>query len=265
MGTKLTKKGGVKPKRAIPASDRAQAKPVAKKSAVKVTKKKEEELKLSSESEESESESEQEKEQSESDEEEEEEQLGGFESTDDEESDDDDDEDDEDESDEIDDKKEQKTQPKTKTETHVVKALPKKNAKEAGKKKKVSKGLIYIGRLPEGFEETELKKYFSQFGDITNVRVPRSKKSGRSKHYAFIEFANGDDAKIAQETMNNYLLLNHQLKVNIVDEEFKSLKKFKRAFFKVSKPKKDVKTLNENSKKKSQDRLTALKAAGIDF
>ncbi|CDR45535.1 CYFA0S19e00100g1_1 [Cyberlindnera fabianii] len=261
MGTKLAKKGGVKPKRAIPASDRAQAKVVGKKSAVKVTKKKEEELKLPSESE-----SEQEKEQSESDEEEEEEQLGGFESTDDEESDDDeDDEDDEDETDEIDDKKEQKTQSKTKTETHVVKALPKKNAKEAGKKKKVSKGVIYIGRLPEGFEETELKKYFSQFGDITNVRVPRSKKSGRSKHYAFIEFANGDDAKIAQETMNNYLLLNHQLKVNIVDEEFKSLKKFKRAFFKVSKPKKDVKTLNENSKKKSQDRLTALKAAGIDF
>ncbi|ONH69230.1 Ribosome biogenesis protein 15 [Cyberlindnera fabianii] len=226
MGTKLAKKGGVKPKRAIPASDRAQAKVVGKKSAVKVTKKKEEELKLPSESEESESESEQEKEQSESDEEEEEEQLGGFESTDDEESDDDeDDEDDEDETDEIDDKKEQKTQSKTKTENTC--------------------GVIYIGRLPEEFQEVR------KVGDLNIMPL--------------LNLQNGDDAKIAQETMNNYLLLNHQLKVNIVDEEFKSLKKFKRAFFKVSKPKKDVKTLNENSKKKSQDRLTALKAAGIDF
>lgn len=31
--------------------------------------------------------------------------------------------------------------------------------------------------------------YFSQFGLVTKVRVSRNKKTGNSKHYAFVQFA----------------------------------------------------------------------------
>lgn len=269
MGTKIAnKKGGLKAKRAV-ANDRLKEatkppKPVAKQ---------QEELSLASESDseadefhtasETEKSTDEEAEvgaeaEAEEEEEEEEQQLGGFSSTD--ESDDDNEinEDSEDE--------EPQPQKKTKNvETHEVKPLPKKAAAALQKAAKTKTGVIYIGRLPEGFEETELNKYFNQFGEITNVKVPRSKKSGRSKHYAFVEFQNADDAKVAQETMNNYLLLNHQLKVNLVDEEFKSSKKFKKAYFKVSKPTKDVKTLNEKANKKKEQRKKSLKSAGINF
>ena len=51
-----------------------------------------------------------------------------------------------------------------------------------------SKGLVYIGHLPKGFEEEELKKFFVQFGKISKLRVSRSKKTGRSRGYAFLEF-----------------------------------------------------------------------------
>lgn len=254
MGTTIGKKGGVKPKRAV-----SSERPKQTKKAVKKTQKEEEQLQLPSDDDESESEAVASVDDVESsdDDAEDNEDLGGFSST--------DESDDEDVEEQEEEQVEASGSKSSKVESHEVKTLPKKAAAEAKKANKVGKGVIYIGRLPEGFEETELKKYFNQFGEITNVRVPRNKKTGRSKHFAFVEFENSEVAKVAQETMNNYLLLNHQLKVNIVDEEFKSSKKFKKSYFSVSKPKKDTKTLNKNADKKKELRKKALEAAGIKF
>lgn len=94
-------------------------------------------------------------------------------------------------------------------------------------------GVVYIGRLPDGFEEAELSKYFKQFGDISNLVLIRNKKTGHSKHFGFVEFKSLEDAKVAQETMNNYLMLNHQLKVELVENNlFKQPKnkRFKQPF-----------------------------------
>lgn len=35
---------------------------------------------------------------------------------------------------------------------------------------------MYIGHIPYGFFEDEMKEYFEQFGTVTKVRVARSKK-----------------------------------------------------------------------------------------
>jgi nucleolar protein 15 len=40
-------------------------------------------------------------------------------------------------------------------------------------------GVIYIGHLPWGFDDVGIKKYFEQFGKITRILVPRSKKVSR--------------------------------------------------------------------------------------
>ena len=48
------------------------------------------------------------------------------------------------------------------------------------------RGVIYIGHLPKGFAEDELKKFFTQFGTVSKMRVARSKTTGRSKGYAFL-------------------------------------------------------------------------------
>ena len=60
-----------------------------------------------------------------------------------------------------------------------------------------SKGIVYIGHLPKGFEEDELRKFFEQFGKINKLRVSRSKKTGRSRGYAFLEFKDKEVAEIA--------------------------------------------------------------------
>lgn len=56
-----------------------------------------------------------------------------------------------------------------------------KQAARIAKEKEISKsrGVIYVGHIPHGFYEDELRKYFSQFGEVTRVRVSRSRKTGK--------------------------------------------------------------------------------------
>lgn len=51
-----------------------------------------------------------------------------------------------------------------------------------------------------------MTEYFKQFGVVTNARVIRSKHTGNSKGYAFVEFKEPAVAEIVAETMNNYLM-----------------------------------------------------------
>jgi nucleolar protein 15 len=73
-------------------------------------------------------------------------------------------------------------------------------------------GAVFVGRIPHGFHENEMRQYFSQFGTITNLRLSRNRKTGASKHFAFVEFESDEVAKIVAQTMDNYLMFGHILK-----------------------------------------------------
>ncbi|KAK4934975.1 nucleolar protein [Elasticomyces elasticus] len=88
----------------------------------------------------------------------------------------------------------------------------KKLTKLQGRDSHAESGTVYVGRIPHGFYETEMKEYFSQFGDISRLRLSRNKRTGASKHFAFIEFKSNEVAKIVASTMDNYLLFGHILK-----------------------------------------------------
>ena len=74
-------------------------------------------------------------------------------------------------------------------------------------------------RIPHGFYEHPMRAYFSQFGDITRLRLSRNRITGRSKHYAFVEFSSASVAKIVAETMDNYLMYGHILKCKFIPSE----------------------------------------------
>jgi nucleolar protein 15 len=79
-----------------------------------------------------------------------------------------------------------------------------------------SDAVVYIGHLPHGFYEDELKKYFGQYGEVLAVKVARSKKTARSRGYAFIQFKYAEVAEIVSQTMNGYLLLGKVLASNVL-------------------------------------------------
>ncbi|KAJ3371312.1 hypothetical protein HDU91_005339 [Kappamyces sp. JEL0680] len=88
------------------------------------------------------------------------------------------------------------------------------SAKEMSSKEST---VVYLGRIPHGFYEDEMRSYFTQFGQVKRLRLSRNKKTGASKHYAFIEFENAEVARIVAETMNNYLLSNRLLKCQVIE------------------------------------------------
>ena len=83
------------------------------------------------------------------------------------------------------------------------------------KVRKSDGGVVYVGHLPHGFYEDQIKKYCSQFGTVLGVKVSRSKKTGRSKGFGFIEFENEEVAKIVADSMNNYLMFDKLLKCKL--------------------------------------------------
>jgi nucleolar protein 15 len=105
--------------------------------------------------------------------------------------------------------------PEIKMTKSQKKALKKANEEAEGDKP----GVIYVGRIPHGFYEHEMREYFGQFGTILKLRLSRNKLTGASKHYAFVQFASSIVAGIVAKTMDNYLMFNHIMKVKPVAEE----------------------------------------------
>lgn len=81
------------------------------------------------------------------------------------------------------------------------------------------RGVVYLGHIPQGFYEPQMRTFFAQFGEITRLRLSRSKKNARSRGYAFIEFKEESVAKIVADTMNKYLLFERQLVAHLVPRE----------------------------------------------
>jgi len=166
----------------------------------------------------------------------------------------------------------------------------KKNSMQKGdgvrktKKKRKTKNYaaIYLSHIPHGFYEKQMHDFFEQFGTVTNLRLGRSTKSGRSKGYAFVEFKYLEVAKIVAETMNNYLMFNKILKCEVIPKE-----KMSRAMFlgkvnplrpqglvarqkakKLHNSKKTAKT-NSNSKSRTKRKLNSfhskLQGLGIEY
>ncbi|KAF3765835.1 hypothetical protein M406DRAFT_256295 [Cryphonectria parasitica EP155] len=158
----------------------------------------------------------------------------------------------------------------------------KKAAKKAlaASKQKEDPGVVYVGRLPHGFYEHEMKSYFSQFGPIRNLRVSRNKKTGRAKHFAFVEFEELSTAEIVAKTMDNYLLFGHILKCSVIpkaqvhDELFKGAnKRFKPVPWNKMEGKQMERPLLEDKwarkinkeKKRRAERAKKLEAVGYEF
>ncbi|NP_001183998.1 MKI67 FHA domain-interacting nucleolar phosphoprotein-like [Xenopus laevis] len=80
-------------------------------------------------------------------------------------------------------------------------------------------GVIYIGHIPKSLIEPQLQEYFNQFGTVTRLRLSRSKKTGNSKGYAYVEYECDEVAKIVADTMNNYLFCERLLKCEFVTPE----------------------------------------------
>jgi nucleolar protein 15 len=139
-------------------------------------------------------------------------------------------------------------------------------------------GVLYIGRIPHGFYEHEMRQYLSQFGPVSRVRLSRNKKTGASKHFAFVEFEEATTAEIVAKTMDNYLLFGHVLKCKTIPKEqvhddlfkganrrFKTVPWNKMAGLQLQKPLSESVWKNKLSKEKSKRAKQAAKFKDMGY
>lgn len=61
---------------------------------------------------------------------------------------------------------------------------------------------IFISNISFKVREQALSDLFSQYGEVTSVRIIKDKETRRSKGYGFVEMANDDEANAAINALN---------------------------------------------------------------
>jgi RNA recognition motif-containing protein len=92
------------------------------------------------------------------------------------------------------------------------------NAGSSGKSFLKRKGIntmnIYVGNLPHKVTEDEVRQAFTEFGQVTEVRLIVDKFSGESKGFGFVEMPSKDEAEKAIGAMNGKEFMGRALNVN---------------------------------------------------
>lgn len=96
--------------------------------------------------------------------------------------------------------------------------------------------MVFVKNLPHGFFEEQLRGFFTQFGSITRLRLGRSKKTLKSRGYAFIEFRYPEVAEIATEAINNYIMFKRIIKAKYIPPIAIHHDYFKSSIFTIRKP-----------------------------
>eukprot|EP00754_Rhynchopus_humris_P016089 Rhum_TRINITY_DN14494_c15_g1::Rhum_TRINITY_DN14494_c15_g1_i1::g.92977::m.92977/K14838/NOP15; nucleolar protein 15 len=80
-------------------------------------------------------------------------------------------------------------------------------------------GVCYISHLPHGFYENQVRTFLSQYGRIKRLRLSRSKRTGASKGYGFVQFEDPDAAEEIAEDLNGTFLTGKVLRVEAIAPE----------------------------------------------
>lgn len=74
---------------------------------------------------------------------------------------------------------------------------------------------LFVGNLSYQTAENDLQDHFAQAGTVTAVNLMMDKLTGKSRGFAFIEFASAEEANKAVEEFHNKEFQGRSLTVNI--------------------------------------------------
>ena len=87
---------------------------------------------------------------------------------------------------------------------------------------------IYVGNLPHGVSEEELRKIFSKFGEVESVKLVMDRFSGQSKGFGFVDMPNNSEADQVIKALNKSDMKGRTIKVNQVMPQKKGKKNARR-------------------------------------
>ncbi|KFK26142.1 hypothetical protein AALP_AA8G208800 [Arabis alpina] len=73
---------------------------------------------------------------------------------------------------------------------------------EDGTRESTSISSLFVKGLPDSVSEGRLRKVFSEFGQVTNVKIIINERTRQSLGYGYVWFNSKEDAELAVEAMN---------------------------------------------------------------
>jgi cold-inducible RNA-binding protein len=73
---------------------------------------------------------------------------------------------------------------------------------------------LYVGNMSFDASEEDLRKLFSEAGEVRSVKIVMDMYSGRPKGFGFVEMASPDEAEKAISLLNGKAFMNRNLIVN---------------------------------------------------
>lgn len=73
---------------------------------------------------------------------------------------------------------------------------------------------LFVGNLPFKSTEESLRTHFSQFGEVSQVRIMTDRETGKPRGFAFVEMINDDEAQKAVVALNGKDFEGRSLTVN---------------------------------------------------
>lgn len=73
---------------------------------------------------------------------------------------------------------------------------------------------IYVGNLPYGAGDDELRTLFETHGSVASARAVMDRETGRSRGFGFVEMPDADEANKAIEALNGQEFMGRELRVN---------------------------------------------------
>jgi RNA recognition motif-containing protein len=74
---------------------------------------------------------------------------------------------------------------------------------------------LFVGNLSYQTGENDLQDYFAQAGMVNSVNLMLDKVTGKSRGFAFVEFADAEAAQRAIDQLHNKEFQGRQLTINI--------------------------------------------------
>lgn len=77
---------------------------------------------------------------------------------------------------------------------------------------------LYVGNIPFGTTEDDLRGVFEQHGSVDSVAVITDRETGRARGFAFVEMADDESAQKAMRSLDGSDLGGRSIRVNEAQE-----------------------------------------------
>lgn len=78
---------------------------------------------------------------------------------------------------------------------------------------------LYVSNLSFNTSDADLKKLFSEFGEVSSAKVITDRETGRSRGFGFVEMESDSHANNAIQALNNKEINGRAMNVSVAREK----------------------------------------------